>query len=101
MLSRDCHAIMKTLMTIKLVFLGALIVAVFYLLRGHDALTGLALVLLFLFAVAKILFAIICRRRGSPPDGGGGGSLGKPMKRPPTGRPPELTAAKAITDNQI
>lgn len=33
-----------------------------YLLRGHDVLTGIALVLLFLIEVAKVVFTVIARR---------------------------------------
>ena len=72
-------------MIIKLVFLGALIVAVGQLLRGHDVLTGIALVLLFLWAVARVIAAIVVRRRGEPPSGGGSWPSGEPVPRPPGG----------------
>ena len=86
---------MKSRMIIKLVVLGGLIVAVGRLLHGHDILTGIALVLLFLWEVAKVIAAIVVRRRGEPPsDGGGGGwPAGERVPRPPGGRPPALSAA--------
>ena len=88
---------MKLQMIIKLVVLGGLIVAVGRLLRGHDVLTGIALVLLFLVAVAKVIGAIVVRRRDEPPSGGGGGwPAGEPVPRPPGGRPPALSAAAEV-----
>ena len=89
---------MKLQMIIKLVVLGGLIVAVGRLLHGHDILTGIALVLLFLWAVAKVIAAIVVRRKGEPPSGGGGGSWpsGAPVPRPPGGRPPALSAAAEV-----
>jgi len=86
---------MRPQMIIKLVVMGGLIVAVGQLLRGHDVLTGIALVLLFLWAVAKVIAAIVVRRRCEPPSGGGGGGwpAGEPVPRPPGGRPPALSAA--------
>jgi len=85
-------------MIIKLVVMGGLIVAVGRLLHGHDILTGIALVLLFLWAVAKVIAAIVVRRRGEPPSGGDGGSwpAGEPVPRPPGGRPPALSAAAEV-----
>ena len=50
---------MNIRMAIKLTSMGALIVAIGYLLRGHDILTGVALILLALFVSAKIVAAII------------------------------------------
>jgi hypothetical protein len=89
---------MKSQVIIKLVVLGGLMVAVGRLLHGHDILTGIALVVLFLWAVAKVIAAIVVRRRGEPPYGGGGGSwlAGEPVPRPPGGRPPALSAAAEV-----
>jgi len=89
---------MKLQMIIKLVVLGGLMVAVGRLLHGHDVLTGIALVLLFLWVVAKVISAIVVRRRGEPPSGGDGGSWpsGEPVPRPPGGRPPALSAAAEV-----
>jgi hypothetical protein len=89
---------MKLRMIIKLVVVGGLIVAVGRLLHGRDILTGIALVVLFLWAVAKVIAAIVVRRRGEPPSGGGGGSWPSdaPVPRPPGGRPPELSAAAEV-----
>ena len=87
---------MKLQMIINLVLLGALIVAVGQLLRGHDVLTGTALVLLFLWAVAKVIAAIVVRRKGEPPSGGGTWPAGEPVPRPPGGRPPALSAAAEV-----
>ena len=89
---------MKPQMIIKLVVMGGSIVAVGRLLHGHDVLTGIALVLLFLWAVAKVIPAIGVRWRGGPPSGGGSGSwpAGSPVPRPPDGRPPELSAAAEV-----
>ena len=88
---------MKPQMIIKLVVMGGLIVGVGQLLRGHDVLTGIALVLLFLWAVAKVIAAIV-RQKGGPPSDGGGGSwpAGSPVPRPPGGRPPALSAAAEV-----
>jgi hypothetical protein len=85
---------MKTRMIIKLTAVGALIVAVAYGLRGHDVLTGIALVLLFLVVVAKVISAILFHRRSEPPPGDGGGRRppDAPVPRLPGGRPPELSA---------
>src|SRR5262245_3566033 len=89
---------MKPQMIFKLVVMGGLIVAVGQLLHGHDVLTGIALVLLFLWAVAKVIAAIVVRRRGEPPGSGGGGSwpAGSAVPRPPGGRPPALSAASEV-----
>ena len=89
---------MKPKTVIKLVVMGGLIVAVGRLLQGHDVLTGIALVLLFLWTVAKVIAAIVVRRRGGPPGSGGGGSwpAGSPVPRPPGGRPPALSAAAEV-----
>jgi len=86
-------------MAIKLIALGSLIVAVAYLLRGHDLLTGAALLALFAFVVAKVIFAIIYRRGHRPPPGSGGSNPppGPPVRRPPGGRPPVLSAAAEIS----
>ncbi len=78
----------------KLVVLGAVIVVIFQLLRGHDVLTGTALVFLFLIAGTKLIFALIHRRRSGPSSGGGGTwPAGSRVPRPPGGRPPVLSAA--------
>ena len=91
---------MKLQMIIKLVVMGGLVVAVGRLLHGHDILTGIALVVLFLWAVAKVIAAMVVRRRGEPPSGGGGGGgswpAGEPVPRPPGGRPPALSAAAGM-----
>ena len=89
---------MKPQMIIKLVVMGGLIVALGQLLRGHDVLTGIALVLLFLVAVAKVIAAIVVRRRGGLPGGGDSGSwpAGERVPRPPGGRPPALSAAAEV-----
>ena len=87
---------MKLQMIIKLVVMGGLIVAVGRLLHGHDILTGIALVLLFLWAVAKVIAAIVVRRKGEPPSGGGSWPAGEPVPRPPGGRPPALLAAAEV-----
>ena len=85
---------MKTLMALKLVAFGGLIVAAGYLLRGHDLLTGVALSLLLILVAAKIAFAIVARRRGLPPSGDDHGSSDRPVSRPPGGRPPATSAAE-------
>ncbi len=64
---------MKTRIAIKLTATGILILAVAYLLRGHEILTGTALLLLFALVVAKLVFALIARPGGRPPSAGGGG----------------------------
>jgi len=62
---------MNAKMAAKLILMGSFIVAVADLLQGHDILTTIALLALFLFVVAKVVFAIISRR-GGPSQGGGG-----------------------------
>jgi hypothetical protein len=84
--------LMTIRMAIKLTILGVLIVAVFYWLRGHDILTGVAMLVLFLAVVAKVVAAIISRPEGGPPLGNGGEPPGTRMPRPPGGRPPALSA---------
>jgi len=91
------HPIMNAKMVIKLTLLGALIVTVFSCLRGHDILTGLALLLLFLIAVATVVSAIISHRGGSSSCGGSSGSAGRPVPRPPGGKPPALMEAKEVS----
>ena len=72
-------------------------VAAACLLRGHDVLTGVGLVLLFLMVVFKTAFALIARRRGGrPPRNGGADSADRPVSRPPGGRPPVLSAAEEV-----
>ena len=52
----------------KLVATGLLIVALGRLLRGHDTLTGAALILLFLVTSIKLVLAVVYgRRKDSPP----------------------------------
>jgi hypothetical protein len=75
---------MNAKMAAKLVLMGSLIVAIGYWLRGHDILTAIALLGLFLITVVKVIFAIISRRGG--PSHGGGGS--PPPGPPPTFKPP-------------
>ncbi len=76
---------MKTRMAIKLTAAGILIVAVAYLLRGHEILTGAALLLLFALVVIKVVFALIARQGGRPPSAGAGGRRppDAPVPRPP------------------
>jgi hypothetical protein len=80
----------------KLALVGALIVTVAYWLRGYDLLTGLGLVLLFLFVVAKVVGAVIARRGGSSASGASSGLAGQPLPRPPVGQPPALTEANEV-----
>jgi hypothetical protein len=75
---------MNAKMAAKLILTGSFIVAVGYWLRGHDILTAIALLALFVIAVGKVLFAIISRRGG--PSHCGGGS--PPPGPPPTFKPP-------------
>ena len=84
---------MKAKVAIKLVLLGFLVVAIGYWLRGHDILTGSALVLLALVVLAKMVFAIVLRHGPRPPGSGGPTSADQPVPRPPDGRPPGLSAA--------
>jgi len=80
-------------MVIKLTVLGVFFVAVFYWLRGHDILTGAAMLLLFLISLAKVLAAIISRHDGGRGPGNDGEPPGSRMPRPPGGRPPALSSA--------
>jgi len=86
---------MKIQVAAKLVLLGSFIVAVGCWLRGHDILTGVALLLLFVVVLAKVVFAIISRPGSDLPPSGGGGRRppDAPVPRPPWGRPPALSAA--------
>lgn len=81
---------------VKLFAFGALIVAIGNLLRGHDILTAVAMVLLFLFVVAKVVAALIFRPGSWSAPGDGGEPRGRPMLRPPGGRPPALSAAAEV-----
>ena len=88
---------MKIKMAIKLTVFGGLIVAIGYWLRGHDILTGLALLLLFGIVVAKVVAALIVRRGGGPPPGDGGSeSAGRPVPRPTGDGPAVLSAAAEV-----
>ena len=88
---------MKTKMAIKLTVFGGLIVTIGYWLRGHDILTGLALLLLFGIVVAKVVSALMVRRGGGPPPGGGGSeSADRPVPRPAGDGPPRLAAAAEV-----
>ena len=87
---------MNAKIVIKLALVGAFMVAVAYWLRGHDILTGLALLLLFLVVVAKVVGAIISRCGGSSPSGGRSGSADRPMPKPPGGHPPTLVEASEV-----
>lgn len=86
---------MNAKLALKLLLNGAVITIVFYCLRGHDVLTGIALSLLLLLAVAKVIFAFMLQRRGN--SSGDGGIPPAPMvpvpvptpSRPP-GAPPEI-----------
>ena len=77
---------------LKLIVSGASIVLIGYLLRGHDILTGIALVLLLLTVILKVVFALRSRGGGPPPSGGGSDPSGRPVVRPFGGGPPELLA---------
>lgn len=90
------YLIMNTKIAIKIAVVGAFIVAAAYWLRGHDILTGLALLLLLLVAVAKMVGAIISRRGGSSPDGGDSGSADRPVPKLPGGHPPTLVEANEV-----
>jgi len=81
----------------KIILTGVLIVAVAYWLRGHDLLTGLAVLVLFLIVIAKVVCAIVSRRGGSSSGSGGPGSAGRPVPRRPVGRPPALKEAHEVT----
>jgi hypothetical protein len=85
---------MKTKQFIKAALAGIVIVAVGLLLRGHDVLTGIALVTLALLVAVKIVAAIIFHRRGSSGPYDGGRPPYTPTAIPPN-RPktPELTGA--------
>jgi hypothetical protein len=65
--------------------------------RTSDMLTGLAVLLLFLGAQAKVIFGIVFRSGYNPPNGGGGPRPPlAPILRPPGGRPPVLHAAAEV-----
>ena len=66
--------------------------------RSSDAFTGLALLVVFLCALAKVVFAIVFRTGNEPPSSGGGGPRPPlaPVPRPPSGRPPALSAAAKV-----
>ncbi len=80
-------------MTIKLVVLGVLLTLAGNWLQGHDVLTAVSLMLLFLLVVAKIVFAVISHRRSLPPTSGGQSSSGRPVSRPPPGGPTPVLSA--------
>jgi hypothetical protein len=87
---------MKILQALKLLCLGAIITAVGICLRGHDILTGAALSLLALLVMLKLFFACRASRGGGGSSRPGGDQGGKPILRPPGGRPPTLRAQAAI-----
>ena len=92
---------MKLIQALKLLCLGTIITVIGICLRGHDLLTGVALWALALLVVLKIFFALRTRRGGGFPPGGGGGDLGgKPVPRPPGGRPPALAAEAEISTDR-
>lgn len=90
---------MNAKLALKLLLNGAVITIVFYCLRGHDVLTGIALSLLLLLTVAKLIFAVVLHSRGN--SFGDGGIPPAPMvpvpvptpSRPP-GAPPEIHCAQ-------
>jgi hypothetical protein len=63
---------MKTKMVLKIILMGCVILGVFRLLRGHDLLTGLAVISLFVWAVASLVLALISRRKGNSGSGNTG-----------------------------
>jgi len=88
---------MKTKVMAKLLLVGTFIVIAGYGLRGHELLIALVLSFLFLTVLAKVVFAMVARRRGGfPPRRGGSGPAGKPVPRPPTARPPALSASAQV-----
>ena len=85
---------MKVKAAIKLILMGLVIVLIFTALRGHDVLTGVALVTLALVVAAKIVAAIIYHRRGGSGPYDGGRPPYTPLAIPPNRpKPPELTGA--------
>ena len=89
---------MNARMIIKQAALAGLIVLVGLWLRGHDVLTAVALLVLVAVVAIKVAYAIRFRRRTDPPSGLGSGDwpAGSPVPRPPSGRPPELSAVAEI-----
>ncbi|HEX3798394.1 MAG TPA: hypothetical protein VH413_06795 [Verrucomicrobiae bacterium] len=72
---------------------GSLILAIFYRLRGHDILTGVALVLPLLYVITHVVITLNHRLRGSSSSGGGSPPPTPPSLTPPsrpTGTPPEI-----------
>ena len=84
---------MAAKMAAKLAIVGALIVTIASLLHGHDILTAVAMLLLFLVVLTKIVAAFALRPPGGSAPGNGGDFLGLRMPRPPGGRPPALSSA--------
>ena len=78
------------------VSLGYLLASARY--HTSDAFAGLALLVVFLCALAKVMFAIVFRTGNEPPSSGGGGPRPPlaPVPRPPGGRPPALSAAAEV-----
>jgi hypothetical protein len=84
---------MKMRQLLKSILLGASIVGIGYLLRGHDILTGIALGLLALTVLSKLVFAFRFNRAGLPPGGEDSAASGRLVPRPPGGGPRRISAA--------
>jgi hypothetical protein len=85
--------VMNAKMLVKLVAFGGMITLAGALLRGHDVLTAIALTLLFLFVVAKVVFALIVSRTKPWRKGGGGSSPPLEPALVPIPRPPRAPPA--------
>jgi hypothetical protein len=90
---------MKIKTTVEWVVWGSLIVAIGYWFRGHDVLTGAALLLLFLLVATKVVFALVSRCGGSSRrDGDSRPPISpSPVTRPPRppGAPPDFQCEHA------
>jgi hypothetical protein len=79
--------------------LGYLFASVRY--HGSDAMSALALLVLFTGALAKTIFSIVYRTGDEPPSGGGNGGGGwrppfAPVRHPGGGHPPGLSSAATV-----
>lgn len=93
--TRHGYAIQWYASAMMMLALGYLLASIVH--RTPDALTGLAVLILFFGVMAKVVFGIVFRPGNEPPRGGSGPRPPRaPVLRPPGGRPPVLQFASPV-----